>query len=478
MNKIQEKRSIRAFILSNVMAGLEGSIVATALPAMMAELHGIKLMSWVVTIYMLLMAVSSPIWTKLAERFGYKQMFVLGTLLFTIGSLGKGLAINMLMVIVARALMGLGAGVMIQLPFVIYGMMYQADERRRVIGNTVAAYSFSTIAGPIVGGLIVTLLDWRWVFFINIPIGIYMAFIVWKNFDLKTDHTKKSIDFAGSASLSIAVIAIMLLFQMMGNAVINLPLLLTLLVVSFLFFIGFYFAEKRAVDPIVPLELFKNPSFIAKNIMFFMQYGFFGFYTNYLPTWGQGVMGATALVGGMVLIPSAIMLVIGTRNVNHLIQKVGEKKTIYIGFSIMVLGAIFLFSLLFVATAILGTAFGIVNITLQVAVQESVAKHLIGAATAVNALLRTMGTTLVLSGLSIALNRTFTEATAHNPKLTTTLLNQISDAKALKNIPVNLIAPLRHTLFNGMHLLALISGLLLFIALFVNWLDPWKKGLE
>ena len=313
-------------MLSNVMAGLEGSIVATALPAMMAELHGIKLMSWVVTIYMLLMAVSSPIWTKLAERFGYKQMFVLGTLLFTIGSLGEGLAINMLMVIVARALMGLGAGVMIQLPFVIYGMMYQADERRRVIGNTVAAYSFSTIAGPIVGGLIVTLLDWRWVFFINIPIGIYMAFIVWKNFDLKTDHTKKSIDFAGSASLSIAVIAIMLLFQMMGNAVTNLPLLLILFVVSFLFFIGFYFAEKRAVDPIVPLELFKNPSFIAKNIMFFMQYGFFGFYTNYLPTWGQGVMGATALVGGMVLIPSAIMLVIGTRNVNHLIQKVGEKK--------------------------------------------------------------------------------------------------------------------------------------------------------
>ena len=148
-------------MLSNVMAGLEGSIVATALPAMMAELHGIKLMSWVVTIYMLLMAVSSPIWTKLAERFEYKQMFVLGTLLFTIGSLGEGLAINMLMVIVARALMGLGAGVMIQLPFVIYGMMYQADERRRVIGNTVAAYSFSTIAGPIVGGLIVTLLDWR-----------------------------------------------------------------------------------------------------------------------------------------------------------------------------------------------------------------------------------------------------------------------------------------------------------------------------
>ena len=165
-------------MLSNVMAGLEGSIVATALPAMMAELHGIKLMSWVVTIYMLLMAVSSPIWTKLAERFGYKQMFVLGTLLFTIGSLGEGLAINMLMVIVARALMGLGAGVMIQLPFVIYGMMYQADERRRVIGNTVAAYSFSTIAGPIVGGLIVTLLDWRWVFFINITCGILLLAVL------------------------------------------------------------------------------------------------------------------------------------------------------------------------------------------------------------------------------------------------------------------------------------------------------------
>lgn len=471
-------------MLSNVMAGLEGSIVATALPAMMAELHGIKLMSWVVTIYMLLMAVSAPIWTKLAERFGYKKMFVLGTLLFTLGSLGEGLALNMTLVIVARALMGLGAGVMIQLPFVIYGLMYQANERRKTIGNTVAAYSFSTIAGPIVGGLIVTFLDWRWVFFINIPIGLYMAWVVGRNFDLKTTHTKKAIDFVGSATLSVAVIAMMLVFQMIGNEHINLLGIFILLFLSFLFFTGFYFAEKRAADPIVPLELFKNPSFNAKNAMFFLQYGFFGFYTNYLPTWAQGVMGATALVGGMVLIPSAIMLVVGTRNVNVLVQKFGEKVTIYLGFGLMIFGAFFLFALpehssivlLFVATGILGTAFGIVNITLQVAVQEAVAQHLIGAATAVNALLRTMGTTLVLSGLSIALNRTFTGAVAHDSRLTNNLLNKISDASALRLIPHNLIAPLRHTLFNGMHLLAMIAGLLLLLALVVNWLDPWKKA--
>ncbi|MFC4653277.1 MDR family MFS transporter [Lactococcus nasutitermitis] len=483
MNDKQLNHSLTAFLFSNIMVGLEGTILATALPSMMAQLHGISLMSWVITIYMLMMSVSAPIWTKLSERFGYKRLFLIGTALFTLASALEGLSVNMPMLIIARLIMGIGAGAMQQLPFVIYGILLNTEKRRRATGNAISAYSLSAVIAPIIGGLIVDNLGWRWVFFINIPIGLLMMLAVARNFHPDFQAHKKPIDFAGTSTLSLGVISLMLALQFLGTAKPNLPLILILFILSIILLTSFWQIEKRAKDPIVPLTLFKEKSYMFKNLLMFLIYGFFGFYSNYLPTWGQGILGKTAFIGGLILIPSSIFLVIGSQIATRLAQQIGEKRLTIAGSVLMLLGAIILFltpqvasfSILLLIAGILGFSTGISSTTLQVGIQESVTSELIGAATALNALIRTLGTTLILSGLSVSLNRTFSTAITKNHKFNFTLINQISDSEAVKHLPHALITPLRHVLFNGLHSLALIGTLILCLALIVNIIDPWTK---
>ncbi|MFC4653136.1 MFS transporter [Lactococcus nasutitermitis] len=484
MNEQQKKLSTRAFSLSTVMAGLEGTIVATALPSMMADLHGIQLMSWVVTIFMLTQAVTSPIWNKLSERFGFKEMFITGTSLFIIGSLFEGMSVNMPMLIVARAFMGIGAGAMQQLPYVIFGHLFAAKDRRRAIGKLVASYSLAAIAGPLVGGLIVSLLDWRWVFFINIPIGLYMISQIARHFKIDLHLAKQAIDYLGAFLLSLMVIGIMLAFQMMGNLVINWKVISFLLIGAFLLLIAFVFAESRAQAPIIPLLLFKNPSLMAKNALTFLTFGFFAFYTNYLPTWGQGVVGVTALIGGLILIPGSLLLMLGARSAGWLTEKLGEKMAVSFAVGLMAAGALGLILLpetasilwLFILGGIMGLSAGLVNPGMTVAVQESVEIEHLGAATALNTLIRTLGATIILSAMSVALNQTFVAAIATDKRLTLNFINKIADSNALKSIPSNLIVPLRQVLFDGLHKLAWISFILLLLTLVINIIDPWKKA--
>jgi Na+/melibiose symporter-like transporter len=277
---------------------------------------------------------------------------------------------------------------------------------------------------------------------------------------------------------------LMLALQFLGQAGSNLVLVVSLIVVSLLLYIAFIFAEKFAKDPLVPLALFRNRSLMAKNGMMFLQYGFFGFYSNYLPTWSQGVFGTTALVGGMILIPSALALAISSRLSNRILSKLTERTSLILGMLLMLAGDLLLAVLpfhasmiwLFVASGMIGFSFGLVNVTLQVAVQETVEPRFIGAATALNALIRTLGTTLVLSTLSVSLNQTFNSATQHNRSLSMTLINMISDSKALHLIPSALITPLRNVLYSGLHNLTLISLIVIGLALVLNFIDPWDKA--
>lgn len=487
MNETQKKRAISAFTISNIMAGMEGTIIATALPSMMADLHGIQLMAWVIASYMLTMAISSPIWTKLAERFGHKQIFITGTAIFVLSSLMEGLSISMPMLIFARLLMGIGSGAMLQIPFVIYGLLLKPDERRKAFGNATGGYSIAAAVGPLIGGLIVSALGWRWVFFINIPIGLFMIYQIAKNFHFEREHKVVKIDYFGSIFLSSATIFLMIALQFMGSINPNWTMIISFIVLSIVLYTGLILVERKVAEPIIPLELFRNRSFMMKNLLMFLQYGFFGFYTNYLPTWGQGSLGLTAFMGGLILVPGSVTLFLSSRLVNPVLGKLGknaERKLTTIGLSLMVLGDLILILLpqhtsmiwLMIGGAILGTSTGLTNGVVQVAVQESVEKKFIGAATALNALIRTLGTTLILSALSVSLNLTFSNAVHKNHHLTINLINQISDSTAIKNIASNLIEPLRHVMYNGLHGLALIGIFILLFAIAANYIDPWKKA--
>ncbi|WP_165964698.1 MFS transporter [Periweissella cryptocerci] len=483
MNSRQMKMAGFAFLLSNVLAGLDGTIVATALPAIVSDLHGIALMSWIITAYMLFMAVSAPIWTKLSERFGQKTIMQVGTTLFILGSVIGGFAGNIITLIIARAIIGIGAGAMLQLPFVIYGSMYAPAERRLVIGRVLAAYSMASIVGPLLGGWFVDIASWRATFFISLPIGILMMVLVgiyFKQVDFKPNLHR--IDVPGALTLALMVISLMMAMQSLSQTVIAWHILVIWFVLALISGIAWWQIELHAGNPIVPLHLFKNRSFISKVFVSFFQYGFFGFYTNYLPTWSQGVLGTTATVAGFVLIPSSIAMILYGRMQSRLEARFSEQQMIRNGLLLMIFGGLVLvltphstLILLLVLAGIFGLGTAMVNNTIQVATQEAVAPTEIGAATALNSLIRTLGTTMLVSTFALAMNRVNAHGIQHTKGVTTNLMNKITDATAARQLSPDIVPVLRNLLHSGLTMIALLATIAVIISLVINWKDPWQK---
>ncbi|WP_288639418.1 MFS transporter, partial [uncultured Lentilactobacillus sp.] len=168
-----------ALLLSNAMSGLDNTTINTALPAIISDLHGIELMGWIVAVFLLGTAVSTPLWSKLGEHIGNKRSYQLAATLFVIGSFLQGMAPNIVFLILARTLMGIGNGGTVSLPYIIYAKMYQNPRKRmQVLGFVSASYSMATIIGPLVGGYIVDTFSWHWVFYLNVPIGLISIILV------------------------------------------------------------------------------------------------------------------------------------------------------------------------------------------------------------------------------------------------------------------------------------------------------------
>lgn len=479
----QQNTAMHAFALSNVMVGLESTIVATVIPAIVDELHGIRLMSWVLTAYLLMMAVTAPIWTKLSERYGTKRLMIIGTTIFVLASITEGLSINMYMLIVARLVMGIGAGAMAQLPYVIYGTQLPTEKRVKAIGNAIGAYSIASAIGPLIGGWITDSIGWRWVFFINVPIGLLMIWLIVRNYHEQFTPNRETIDYRGALSLSVAIISLMLMIQELGAQ--NPKMVVVAVEAVIVIVVGAYFfwTERHAVDPIIPMNLFGNRSYMAKNVMMFFQYGMVSFVNSYIPMWGQGIYGLSALKGGLILVPSSILLAVGTRMVSPLMANNSEKRLIRTGSYAMLLAIVILAVVqqtssvwfLALAGAVFGISTGVVNGTSQVAVQDAVAQDQIGPATALNSLIRTIGSTMVLSVLSLSLNTTFKNAiNAHHGKIQINQLNAISSSASAADLPSKLVPLLRTILYQGFHYLALWSVLFMALSILFTYVDPWK----
>lgn len=480
----QQNIAMQAFALSNVMVGLESTIVATVIPAIVNDLHGIRLMSWVLTAYFLMMAVTAPIWTKLAERWGTKPLMLIGTVIFILSSITEGVAVNMVMLIAARLVLGVGAGAMAQLPYVIYGTQLPSARRVKQIGNANAAYSIASAIGPLLGGWITDSLNWRWVFFINVPIGLLMLWLIARNYHEVFTPTKQPIDYRGAGSLGVAIIALMLMIQALGEQTIN---GLSVAVTAVIAVVGSYFfwTEHRAADPIIPLNLFRNRSYMLKNIMMFCQYGVLSFVNSYIPMWGQGVYGLSALAGGLLLVPASIMLAVGTR-LNTPLLAHQQPKTVVRLWGCLMLAAVVLLAVipqaasvwwLMFAGAAFGLGTGVVTSTSQVAVQDAVVKEQVGAATALNSLMRTIGSTMVLSLLSLSLNTTFKHAiTAHHGVIKISQLNAISSASSAAALPQKLVPLLRTILYHGFHWLAIWAAVIMAISVLISVIDRWQTA--
>ena len=214
--ELQQRRTIvtGALLLSNIMAGMDGTIVNTALPAITSDLHGLQYMGWIIATFLLGMAVATPFWSKFGEHKGNKQAYITATSMFLVGAIFQGLAPNILWFIIARTVMGIGAGGMNTIPFIVFAELYDnLKKRAQVLGIASACFGTASIIGPLLGGWIVDALSWHWVFYVNVPIALIAITIIslfYKN--VKKQAAGKPVDYLGATLLVVSLVMILVAF--------------------------------------------------------------------------------------------------------------------------------------------------------------------------------------------------------------------------------------------------------------------------
>ncbi|WP_080873912.1 MDR family MFS transporter [Oceanobacillus timonensis] len=435
----QTKRPIVliALILSMFMAAIEGTIIATAMPNIVSDLGGFTLYSWVFSSFLLMQAVTTMVYGKLADLFGRKPIFVIGVIIFLIGSFLCGLAESMTALVVFRLIQGLGAGAIHPMVTTIVGDMYRLEERAKVQGYLASVWGISSVAGPLLGGMIVQYVDWAWIFWMNIPIGLIGLAGVVLFFHEKVDKEQKTIDYLGTSFFFIAISSLIIVFVQAGtNWAWLSPETLGLLG---LFVIGislFIWQEKRCTAPMMPLSLWKNKLMVIANIATLLSGMIILGLSSFLPTYVQGVMGESAIVAGFTLSTLSIGWPIASTIAGHLVLRIGFRKTAFLG-GIALFAGTFLFFLLDTdkgpiyagfSSFIVGIGMGLTSTTFIVAIQNSVSWQARGSATSLNMFMRIIGSaigTALLGGiLNLRLQQYYQQQAIDDMPNTDAILNE------------------------------------------------------
>jgi EmrB/QacA subfamily drug resistance transporter len=388
-------------MLALLISSLDQTVVATALPTIVSDLGGLSQLSWVVTGYLLASTVSTPLWGKLGDLYGRKRFFQASIVLFLLGSALCGLSQTMTELILFRTLQGLGGGGLIVLVQAIIGDIVPPRDRGRYQGLFGAVFGLSSVAGPLLGGFFVDTLSWRWIFYINLPIGIIALLVIAFALPATGQRGHHTIDSLGTVLLAVAASSLVL-FTTLGGSIYpwgSLPLLL-LAVLGGVCLIGFVFAEQHAAEPVLPLQLFHNPVFtLCCAIGFVVGFALFGA-TSYLPLFLQVVNGASPTSSGLRLLPMILGLLLTSITSGQLISRTGRYKAFpIVGTALMTVG-MFLLSLMNEHTGVLveslsmfvlGLGLGLVTQVLVIAVQNAVDYRNLGAATSAVTFFRSIG---------------------------------------------------------------------------------------
>ena len=462
-----------AVFVATFMTAIEGTIITTAMPTIVSSLKGIEIMNWVFSIYLLTSAMLTPIYGKFADNIGRKPVFLFGTLLFIIGSAFCGMANTMLTLIIARALQGLGAGAMMPVALTIIADLYPVEKRAKVLGLNSTAWGIASVVGPLAGGLIVDTIGWHWIFFINVPIGLGLIALIWFYFhEEKKAFAAVNIDYAGSLLLMLTLVGLLLGFQLLGDYGVSLPVI-GLFVFSVLTFIDFIRVEKKAADPIIDLKLFHSKLFVVVNIVAALASGFLMGIDVYIPMWMQGVLGMSAGIGGLVLAPLSILWMIGSFLASRWLTQHSVSWVLTVSLLITATGALWLFLtpaqtsfwLFLVISSITGVGLGATMVVCTVTAQTSVAPTQVGVATSFNTLLRTIGQTIMVAVFGIVLNTSNSVGLAQAQVTDSSVMNQLVDPAAARQLPTALLGQLREILYSGLHWVFGIGVLLIVLAI-------------
>jgi EmrB/QacA subfamily drug resistance transporter len=392
-------------MLGLFLAAMDQTVVGTALPRVIASLGGLSLYSWVFTAYMLTSTTTVPIAGKLSDLYGRKRFYMAGIVIFLTGSALAGTSQNMLELILFRGFQGIGGGLLFASAFAIIGDLFAPAERGRYAGLMTGAFGLASVIGPLIGGALTDTLSWRWVFYVNLPLGLVtlgVLFVFLPSF--KAKGVERRIDYLGAAVLPMAIVPMLLAFVWAGDEYAwGSPQVTGLLSFSAMMLGVFYVVERRAADPIIPMWLFRSRIFtVAVATTFLTGVAMFG-NSLFIPLFMQGVVGTSATNSGLVLTPMTLSLAVGATIGGQIISRAGRYvAVVVVGAAIMTFG-MYLLSLMGTDTsrleatrnmAVVGFGLGFMMPSLVIAVQNAFSYQVLGVVTSSVTFFRSIGGTI------------------------------------------------------------------------------------
>jgi EmrB/QacA subfamily drug resistance transporter len=456
------------------MAAVEVTIVATAMPTIIAELGGARFFSWVFAAYLLTQAVTTPIYGRLADIYGRKRVFVAGSSLFLAGSTACGFTWSMASLVLFRIVQGLGAGCIQSVATTIVGDLYEASDRARVQGWLSGVWAFAAIIGPILGAFIVQHLHWAFVFWINVPIGLVTIWLFCAFLDEQFQRREHQIDTLGSLLLMLGVGAIMTgLIQGQGLA----PRIVALFTgTGFAALAWLVVQERRAHEPIIPVTLLRNRVFAIGTFGSLVIGALLMCVVGFLPTYVQAVMGRSAAMAGFVVATLSVAWSCGSIAAGRLMPKTSYRWTGAAGAVALLGGTVLLVMIdphngliaMIAGALLIGIGMGVCNIVFLLVVQGSVGWGERGIATASTLFTRTIGQT-VGAGLAGAILNFGISRYAPN---SSDVLDLLLDATRRQGLDPQHVAGMVEAVANSLHDVYLVAALLAVITLATALLLP------
>ncbi|MEV0394518.1 MDR family MFS transporter [Polymorphospora rubra] len=480
-----------------LLAALDQTIVGTALPTIVGELGGINHYSWVVTAYLLASTASTPLYGKMADLYGRRPVFLFSIGTFVLGSLLAGFAQDMTQLIVTRGIQGIGAGGLMTLAFTIISDVVSPRERGRYQGLFGAVFGVSSVAGPLVGGYFAET-DWRWIFFINVPLGVVAILVCYQVMKLvpfqRRDH---AIDWLGAALMVAAVSCLLLALSWGGNEYAwGSPVIVGLFVAGGVLSLLFLFQESRVAEPILSLRFFRIPTFALANAAgFVLGLVMFGSII-FIPLYLQIVKGASPTRSGLLMLPMMAGVIVTSVLSGRAMSRMGRYKWFPVAGSVVLLVGMLLFTRLEVGTSlwlafgfmvVIGVGLGLCMQSLVLAVQNGVPPRDLGAGTSAVTFFRSLGGSFGVAILGAVLSaRLTTELAGRMPGAIAQLPPEqaaafagasstsfsVNEPSVILALPDPIRAAVQESFVDSLHVVFLVAGLIAIVAVAVTVLLP------